>query len=218
MKLHKFNHIAGVPVHYSRHTHAMYGTRGRGPRWVRLEEKFHDLLVDCFLELWDMCGMGPPEVFCTGGCYVEKAGRHGEGTAVDIDSFHWKDRDFVTLNYPDDARFYIAIEAILRRHFGTVLQYEYNRAHRCHWHVDSGSPVGFYPKSRSRTLFVQSALTHIYERPVTIDGIYGPHTQANVKDALWAMKNSFSIKHNGTLSSVWQEFLAMTAVLGFMGG
>lgn len=231
LKLITFDHIADVPVHYSRFTRSMYGTRGRGPRKVRLAEYFHTTLTTCLHDLWDFTGV--PAVFVTGGCYVQKAGKHGEGRAIDIDSIHWDveveddfdgtrhlvgGRDFVTLDYPNCQRFYLAIEAVLRLHFGTVLNYEYNRAHQDHWHVDDGSPVGFFPASRARVLFLQAALTYVFGHPTKIDGYWGKETRTHSQEILNQLTTDEPAEKRilGLQApSAWLAFLGATARVGF---
>ena len=60
------------------------------------------------------------------GTYADRPNsQHNRGLAMDIDAIVWPQRPFVTLNYPTDKQFYLAVEAILRRHFDFVLTYLY---------------------------------------------------------------------------------------------
>lgn len=178
-----FTELAGIPVHYARPPLAPYATHGK-PYNFHVLESFEQELVECFEELWNVCPFGKAELITSAGAYVNKSGYHGKGRGFDLDAIFWKERDFVTLDYPSDPVFYLGVEAILRRHFGTVLGYIYNRAHRDHFHIDNGTEVKFTSASNSRVLFVQASLTHVLDIPVDIDGKYGPQTSKAIRKAL----------------------------------
>ena len=151
-----FKRIADVPVHYDRRSSSDYGTRGVATRFyatTNTERK----LDQCFLELWDRCPYGKAEVITSAGTWVNKPIYHGKGRAFDLDGIFWSNRTFVTKwdGYQGgDRRFYFGVEAILRKHFGTVLNYLYNAPHRDHFHIDDGTSVGFQSGSKSRVLFL----------------------------------------------------------------
>ncbi|ANM30620.1 hypothetical protein ABI59_15135 [Acidobacteria bacterium Mor1] len=207
---HSIDNVAGAALHYAREPIARYGSRGEA-RSFFMTRPFAAKLTDCFAELWQLCPLGRAEVVTSAGAFVHKPGYHGLGRAFDIDGIFWEGRDFVTLDYPARPRIYLAIEAVLRRHFGTVLNYLYNSAHQDHLHIDDGTPVDFYPESESRVLFVQASLTHLLEEPVQIDGRWGPQTSAAVGRALTAMGS------RGRLTSqrTWLKFLGECAGRGF---
>src|SRR5206468_11823507 len=128
-------------------------------------DPFETELDDCFQELWHICPLGQAEVIASGGAWVEKPGFHGQGRAFDLDGIVWAGKGFVTLHdgfQGGDQVFYYAVEAIVRRHFGTVLDYNYDIDHRDHLHLDDGTAIGFQPGSSSRVKFLQGALTHVY--------------------------------------------------------
>lgn len=116
----------------------------------------------------------------------------------------------VTLDYPRDSRRYLAVEAILRKHFGLVLDFHYNKAHRDHWHIDDSQPVGFY-SSRSRVVFVQAALSTLWGLQVEIDGKWGMITDGAAK------KITAQLHSRKDLTSLegWFEFLDAVAATGF---
>jgi hypothetical protein len=172
-----FDHIAGVPIYYARLPVAQYGTRGQGPRTVRLEPTFKLELENCLNEIWQKCPLGAPEILVSGGCYVEKAGRHGEGRAIDIDALWWKgNKSLITDEAETNTKLYLGIEAVLRKHFGTVLDFWYNGAHRDHWHIDNGTTTAWRGGSRARAVFMQVSLNHIFGENLNVDGIAGPAT------------------------------------------
>lgn len=207
-----FDHAAGVPIHYARTEAHPYGTIGKGPRRVRLLSGFFIKLEHFLFELWGYCGMGCAKALVSGGCYVDKPGMHGEGRAIDIDALWWKDIKLITQNYPGNEHLYLAIESVIRKHFGTVLGYLYNKAHEDHWHIDDGSPVWFRKSSKSRTIYVQSTITHIFKNEIGIDGDYGTETETAVQEILGEL--SVETKNLEDVST-WFAFLDAAALVGF---
>ncbi len=205
-----FKELSAVPVHYARPPIAPYATRGKPYRFYTTKP-FEGKLTACFDELWTVCPLGKAEVITSAGAYVDKPGYHSKGRGFDLDAIFWKQRDFVTLDYPSDPVFYLGIEAIIRRHFGTVLNYLYNRAHRDHFHIDDGTPVKFSSQSTSRVLFIQAALTYIHDIPVIIDGVYGQQTSTAIKDILARIGSSGKIETIAT----WKKFLLNSAEIAF---
>jgi len=206
MNLTAFSMIAGVPIRYARTKDHPYGTQGK-PRTQQVTEEFLEKLDDCFTELWNVCPHGKAESITSGGAYVEKAGRHGEGRAIDIDAIWWANKVLITAGYNEHKRFYLGVEAIIRRHLGTVLGYLYNKAHHDHWHIDDGTEVKFTIRSRSRVMFMQAALLHIWGKHIAIDGIYGPATDG-------ALRTCLDVNASVSYSEVWREWLLRTAVMG----
>ncbi len=170
-----FDELAGVPVHYDRAPNAGYGTRGIAYTF-HSTEPFEDTLHAAVEELWAVCPLGPAEVLTSAGAYVDKGGMHGAGRAFDIDGIFWADKAFVANRYPSDRAFYLAVEAVLRKHFGTVLNYKFDAAHQDHFHVSGRGEPGFVAAHESRVTYWQMALTHLFDRPVTVDGLTGPET------------------------------------------
>jgi hypothetical protein len=205
ISLSAFSELAGVALHYDRDTQDDYGSRGR-PISFRADSEFVARLDACFAELWMLSAHGRAEVITSAGAYTRKPGQHGTGRAFDLDGIFWRRRSFVTLSdgyYGDDRFFYFGIECVLRRHFGQVLNYEYDNAHRDHFHVDDGQPVGFRPDSRSLILFLQGTLTHVYKQCINIDGVWSNETSAAVERVL------ASLGITGELGAVevWLTFL-----------
>jgi hypothetical protein len=197
-----FSSLAGVPVNYAREPVAAYGTRGR-PHTFNCTTGFLQKLESCFDELFTVSPLGRAEIITSAGALVEKPGFHGLGRAFDLDALFWPGRDFITLRFPIDQKFYLGVEAVLRKHFGTVLNYLYNADHHDHLHVDDGSEVGFVKSSTSRVFFVQAALTHVLGVTVGIDGAYGPETEGGIRTAFTRLGLGGDINTRG----VWLEFL-----------
>ena len=217
-----FTELAGVPVHYDRFSEPdfTYGTRGK-PLKFYCEDAFERKLHICFKELWKVCPLGKAEVITSAGTFVDKPGGHGLGRGIDIDGIFWADKSFVTLNYPQDRRFYLAVEAILRKHFGTVLNFEFNSAHKDHFHVDDLTEPGFFPRQRSKVLYLQMALTYISEMPVVIDGLIGTETNGALRTLLADLNLTRGSKLasdsdlHTKLDAVWPDLLAWFANQGF---
>ncbi len=180
-----FTKLGGVPVHYDRFSDPRYayGTRGKPHTFYCLTE-FETKLDGCLNELWRVCPLGQAEIITSAGAYVNKSGAHGCGRGFDLDAVFWADKNFVTLHYPQDKRFYLGVEAVLRKHFGTVLNHEYNAAHRDHFHIDDLSEVGFRTGSKSRVLFLQMAISHVFGKPIAVDGGFGDETSDAAKHLL----------------------------------
>lgn len=203
----EFRVLAGAPVHYARMPVAEYGTRGK-PRPFYSTKKMFRTLDACFAELWSRNPYGVAEVVVSAGAYVKKAGYHGRGEAFDLDAIFWGQRNFVTLHYPNDKPFYLAVDAVCRKHFGTVLNYHFNAAHHDHLHLDLGQP-GFSKKATSEVKFLQMAANELFGEHVGVDGVWGPQTEDATANAL----AKAGIK--GKIETKWLDFLDAVADEGF---
>lgn len=217
-----FRTLATAKVHYDRSTEPGKGYGTRGQRWTfYCTTSVESKLRACFNDLWDMCPLGAANFILSAGTWVDKPGAHGLGRAFDLDGILWDGKTFVALNYPFEPRFYLSVESIFRKRFGTVLNYQYDHAHRDHLHIDDTSPVGFSPSSRSRVLFLQMVLTHVYGMPVIVDGIVGPQTNGATRVLLvnegFATPGEVSTdaKLFDVLNREWLGFLDMTTIEGF---
>ena len=211
-----------MPVHYDRAPNAGYGTRGI-PYTFHCTEPFEATLHAAFEELWAACPLGTAEVITSAGAYVDKGGLHGAGRAFDIDGIFWPDKAFVTNQYPSDRSFYLAVESVLRKHLGTVLNYKFDAAHQDHFHVSGRGEPGFVPGHESRVLYWQMALTHLFDRPVTVDGLTGPETNGASRALLRALdmaeddEMSTDDALHQALDRAWDDLLDEAARRGFRG-
>jgi len=203
------DHINDISLHYAREVAYPYGTRGRRLKF-RMTSKFHKTLEACFQELFGQCPLGKPEVITCAGTFVNKPGSHGRGAAFDFDAAFWPEYKMTTLDFPVDFELYLGIESYLRRHFGIVLNYLYNNAHKDHWHVDTSVTTGFSTKSRSKVIYLQMTLSYLYELDVVIDGIWGPQTRR----ALNATADRLGITDPRTKSG-WMKYLDLTGKVAF---
>lgn len=209
-----YSTVGGAEIRYDRLSRAAYGTPGVGPRTVRSTPEFRVKLEAALKDLEGLTG-SPLLYLVSGGFHVVKAGRHAEGRACDLDALFWPEASgiapLVTLQAPEDTCRYLAVEAVLRRHFGTVLNYWYNASHRDHWHVDDAGPLGWYAGSRSRAVFVQAACRFIHGPTLQIDGVCGPATLAALRHLLCEPMGAGD-------SPEWRAFLHLTAQRGWRMG
>jgi hypothetical protein len=149
------------------------------------------------------------------GAQVEKAGYHGHGRAFDIDAIFWSGKTLVTRDFPSDQKYYLGVEAVLRKHFGVVLDYNYNAAHRDHFHIDDSVGVGF-SRARSHTLFMQAVCLHIFGKSFRggVDGDFGSGTQG----ALDEVCGELGVATPLTVLANWNSFLDAVARRGMAVG
>jgi hypothetical protein len=207
-----FTTLAGVPVHYDRLRNQDYGTRGIPHRFYVTPE-FESKLDECFGHLWEVCPYGRAAVITSAGTYVAKPGFHGLGRALDLDGLFWPNKTFVTLYDGFQGRnlnLYIGIESVIRMHFGQVLNFSYNAAHRDHFHIDDVEP-GFRQGARSSVLFLQNALNYTLGHAVRRTGSYDNETQSALALALRSLDIDGDIRN----PEVWLEFLTRLSVKAF---
>lgn len=213
MSLLTFTELAGVPVHYDRYEESSgfgYATKGK-PFKPRATKLTINTLNICFDELFNKSPFGSGEVITSAGAFVDKRGQHGIGRAFDLDGIFWAEKKLIAIEYPKKPHLYLAVESVLRKHFGTVLNYNYNNAHKDHFHIDTGSSVKFEKMSKSRVEYLQATMFYIHGFQVGIDGIWGPETQSvssAVLNELGIVGGLFNIDN-------WLEFLTLSATKGF---
>ena len=213
MALQTFVQLAGVPLHYDRYENGSgfgCGTRGK-PFKPRATQAMVEVLDKCFDDVFRQSPFGPGEVITSAGAFVDKPGYHGSGQAFDLDGIFWAEEWLVALEYPNKPHLYLALESILRQHFGTVLAYNYNSDHKDHFHMDIGSAVGFEMMSKSRVEFLQSTLFYVHGYQVGIDGVWGPSTEAVAKVAL----SEIGIGGNIHSKATWLSYLTTSAERAF---
>lgn len=210
---HSFNTLGGVPTHYDRLRPEHYGTRNGPHRSFNATAAFSAKLDAAFRDLWEICPFGRAEMIATAGAFVAKPGFHGEGRAFDLDAIFWPDVDFVTLEdgFRDRNRnLYFAVEAVLRMHFGQILNYNFNAAHRDHFHIDDVAP-GFRPASQSATFFLQNVLITVYGQNIGLDGDFGQQTGRAAERVF----ESLGIQGGLGDRDAWLSFLRVTAGRAF---
>lgn len=209
-----FTSLASVPVHYDRYSATSglgYGTKGK-PHKFRATGNFVETLDAAFKDLFSVvpARFGSPEVITSAGAHVDKPGYHGLGRACDIDGLFFSQKTFITLNFERDIQFYLGVESILRKHFGTVLNYGYDAAHRDHFHVDDGTNIGWNQYAKSRVIFVQHALNACFGTGIAADGAYGPQT----RDALKMIATEIGVGPINVVEN-WKRFLDASATKAF---
>ncbi|MDQ0316072.1 extensin family protein [Amorphus orientalis] len=208
----RIDQFAGVGIYYDRVRPEDYGVRGV-PIEPFIDREFAEETERFFARLFLECaaaGLGEVTAIFTGGVgrdpSVGGQSYHHQNRTFDLDALVFEDgRKWVADSFPDAPHFYLGIEAVLRKSFGTVLTYDYNRAHQDHIHFDNGEPPGFHTMSKSRVLFLQNSLFYLFDRTLGRDGVYGPETDAIAGSVL-------SELNLGPLSSsdTWTAFLEAT--------
>ncbi|MXO90800.1 extensin family protein [Pontixanthobacter aquaemixtae] len=182
----RIDNLAGKPLLYDRSVTGHYGVAGV-PFSPFIESGFAAECEACFTEVVDklkqFAGLKVDKILSGG---VSRAGSgsslHHQNRAFDLDAFLFDDgSNWVTDTFPQRPQLYLGIEAILRRHFGTVLSYDYNRAHQDHFHFDNGTSVKFKSAAKSHVIFLQNVISLIYQTPIGRDGVWGPQTDGEVR-------------------------------------
>jgi len=203
-----FKELGGVPVLYDRLSEGHYGVMGVEHDFRAVPE-FVEKLDIMFQEIWTLTGM-QAKVILSAGAYVGKPGWHGRGQAFDLDAIHWRGKHFIAnLHKEENAAFYLGIESVIRKHFGTVLDFYYNKAHRDHFHFqDDGRD--FFRKSHSQVLYTQACCVYVYKEVIEIDGIWGPQTEEAVQRVLDSI-------HLDDTNNWWTAFVSESARRGLEG-
>lgn len=177
--------FAGLPILYDRQVAGHYGVTGIKIRpfvnrkFAEETEAFFQHLVSAM----NSAGFGPIDSILTGG--ISRAGigpsLHHKNRAFDLDGLVLPRGNWVADTFPDRPVLYLAIESVLRQHFGTVLAYTYNKDHEDHFHFDNGTALGFKRHAKSHVMFLQYCLTLIFGIKVGLDGVWGPETSGATK-------------------------------------
>jgi len=218
-----FTTLAGAQIYYP--------PAGLKPRKVALESAFYAKLEAMFADLWARCPWGPAQWIGSLGCMVPSTpghdtGRHDTGEAFDLASVMWMRPDGTTriMIYAGDPASqirqvvagYLAVEAVIRMHFQTALDWWFDAAHRDHWHIDTGRGEPTWEERSNQVRFLQAALRYVWgaegpKGPLEIDGVLGAETSV-------ALARSDADATESTLrgkDSRWPRFLEETARGGF---
>jgi len=171
--------VAGVPFEYplawGRDHATGLGTVARrsAPRTQRFVPSVRDAL-----NRWiaDMRRFGLPlEAIITQGSLVCRCisgtntlSNHSFGDAIDVAGVRWppvggpasRARETLVRNFPDPGERALLrrMDACLRLHFATVIDYNYNADHRDHFHCDMNRGQGRILRGRTTIVFVQEVL------------------------------------------------------------
>ena len=205
-----FTELAGIPVRFDRLPKQgfPYGAPPGQERKFHCLASFETQLVAAFADLTVRCPWGKPSLILTAGTWVDKPKFHGKGRAFDLDAVFWPTGQAVICKfYAKTSRWYLAIEAVMRRHFGLLLNHFYNADHVDHMHIDDSVPIQFNQDSRSECVFVQAALRDVFGFPaVSITGNYD-----------WPMRDALHKLNAGDLRKQvdYFAFLDRVVSLGF---
>lgn len=177
-----FSTLDGTPVYFGLET---------SPRTWYCAANFLPALNSWMVTLksWSASALGSISNIGSAGFYVNKAGQHGAGTAIDLSIVRWSNGTVSDMYNGDHAaptiaarRRYFAVEATLRRHFRFVLDGHYDAAHTNHFHGDWGGlpERRLLTASRADTVFAQAVCNNFTGTNLVIDGIWGNLTQGAV--------------------------------------
>jgi hypothetical protein len=207
----RVDNFAGKPLLYDRSAPSHYGRTGISFR-PSVNATFAQDCEDCFSELVTrLSGSAGLRIasILSGG--VSRAGTgtsfHHKNRAFDLDGLLFDDdSNWVANTFPQRPQLYLGIEAVLRKHFGTVLSYDYNRAHEDHFHFDNGTATGFKSAAKSHVIFIQNVIALVYGSAISRDGLWGPETES----ALRTLRTRLGI---GTITSLanWMALLDAVA-------
>lgn len=193
---------------------------------------FHSQL-DTWLQTWytntPSNWITPIQVWCN-GVHVDGSGTgwHNYGRAIDISRIkirkypegtvfegffgrydiwrYWTGSTADLLRQAVARRRYWGTVASLNRYFGVVLHYLYNSVHHNHVHADNSEPNTFN-YSRSQILMVQAVCQYVWGYTTAMDGIWGPQTDGNSRNALARMGRSGGIT---TSTANWHAFCTVS--------
>jgi hypothetical protein len=207
----RIDNLAGKPLLYDRSAPGHYGRTGISFRPF-VNPAFAQASDACFAELIERLGQSAglrTATILSGG--VSRAGTgtslHHRNRAFDLDGLLFDDdSSWVANTFPQRPQLYLGIEAILRKHFGTVLSYDYNRDHEDHFHFDNGTATGFKTAAKSHVIFVQNVIALVYGRSISRDGLWGSETET----ALRTLRAQLGIGSIATLAN-WLALLDVIA-------
>ncbi|MDJ0771426.1 MAG: hypothetical protein QNJ12_21750 [Ilumatobacter sp.] len=179
-----FTKIDGVPVYYMRNApprldfatwYCTYSFYNKLVYWKRNTEWAANNYGNYGTITW----------MASAGFYVNKGGQHGAGTAMDLDRIRWSSGKISSPYYGHHAtssltlrRRYYALDACCRRYFRWVLD-GYYPGHADHIHADFAAlPTKFSKSSTSDTRFIQAVCNNFNSAGISVDGVWGPNTQA----------------------------------------
>lgn len=193
-----FNTFNRIEMRYDRLATHPYGSAGKLYNF-RGQQALKDA-IGAWVNTLEEYGINPRYIL-SAGTYVNKPGMHGKGLAVDVDGLWFSPDDILmTLNAPRHWKRYLAVEATLRMHFSVVLNYDYNRQHRDHWHCDLTYSNLFY-KGKNQLLFAQRVLNVFAGNSLEIDGKWGEKTETAFRGFM----------DRGSDNDSWIEFLEKIA-------
>lgn len=213
MALKRTDNFADIPLYYDRFKNGAYGNEAVKFR-PYVDAKFLPQCNSCFEDMqkvFSKNGFGFSQIW-SGGVGRSGTGRsyHHANRAFDLDGLVFNSKPmWVADTFPERPFIYLAIEACLRMHFGTVLNHDYNADHRDHFHFDNGTAVKFKRDARSHVLFLQHALVKLFNLSIGgsgFDGVFGGDTEAAMRVALKRLGiGGLSDRKN------WLKFLAACA-------
>lgn len=218
-----FSSIGGVQINYARTAKYPYGSKGQ-KTVLYCADDFYPLIDRFAYDIWRSCPLGSAKIITSAGAYADYSispGRHAEGRAFDLDAIFWSNYSFITKNFESQPEFYLGIESIARKHFGTVLTYHYNSEHKDHIHLDEGSGnTEFNHTLRTHALYTQNVLKHLYDQDIQLTGelSYSNNNIKALRNVLTGLGISFTSGNEYVaLKQNWKKFLSININKAFGG-
>lgn len=214
LALTSFSNIDGTPVYWY--------SGSPSPRTWQCENNFYITLIAWMRDLRRASPSfyGGVSYIRSLGFYVDRAGQHGAGTAMDLTGVRWSSgrvSSMTNFDHSDPSLFirrrYLAVNATLRMWFHWTLDGWYNADHANHLHADFAElPTVVHTSARSDTVFAQAtANSFLRNTLLAVDGVWGPKT-----NAAWnKMRNALDIGSTATDPAQYRKMLFAIAVRGF---
>lgn len=218
-----FGHfVAGVPLYYN--------GNGDGSQLGTLHDLQCDPAFRTRLDNWladfdQWTGIDRPQKISyagAGGCRNDGcSSNHNFGTAFDLTRMEWtgsRSRVWYNLNYPNDKKFTMGVEAMCHRHFKDSLGYLWNDDHHSHIHIDNEQAVDFYgdTNSVSQNRFVSGSLRDVWAyTDQVISDTWTTQMSTRVNSV---MTYFYGPGHNITASATdWKNYGGVTALAAIPG-
>ncbi len=198
-------------------------------RTFSFDTAFYDRLIDWLGFFREQTGSTVSAISTYGSWTdggVECSSWHNAGRAFDLARLRHQGSDVISCRYDQWRtapaaqqrpllRRYWATAASLHHHFRDVLTYLFDDQHLNHIHVDNGQTGAelstFTGQSRVQIHAVQAICSHVWDRPVPIDGLWADAT----KQVAAEITNGLGVGDDLGDADTWRAFLrASTARFG----
>lgn len=211
----RFNSFGGAALHHGVGPLSAEGDRGV-PVQLLANTVFATACDDAFAAIARHFEpvMGRLEVVLVGSIGRPGGGRsyQQKNRAFDLSALFFGGGVWRAERYAAQPTTSLAVEALLRKRFGTLLSPGYDAARCDYIHFNDGRAPGFRRDARSHMLFVQNALRHVFAVDVLADGVWGPETEA----ALNVVRDEQGLSPLAQEES-WGQFLDLVAERGREG-
>ncbi|NCN42559.1 extensin family protein [bacterium] len=166
----KVSEIKGIHLAYDRLKPGDYGT-AQPPYSFKMESDLKIALEHCVDRLVVMGWANDIDTILSAGAYVNKAGAHSRGIAIDLDGVVLKNGTVLTAKSAPEAPYW-RFAAMLALEFGVVLHRMYNPQHADHFHVDL-SRIVEWGGAKSQVQLIQAILNSHFGYSLAVNGSLG---------------------------------------------